>query len=423
MRMRIALISSEFDGGLHVGGIGTYMRNVADMMVARGHKVEVFAAAHQTAFDLRADGLRINTVRCLIRGDYQDLVAPAFLERHREAPFDVAEGAEFLAETRAVAEAVPELPLVLKLHTPSVLISIIEALVLPMSAKARFVLGGLRRGKIVKPYWHYDPAADYERDNLRTASEITAPCHAIVKKLSEIWKISPADIEVIPNIFVAPDALLQVPVDTQTRVITFIGRLEVRKGVQDLAEAIPLVLQKIKDARFRFVGRSSRYPGTGEDIRKMLERRLAPVTHAVEFIEGVPYDEVHRYYATSDICVLPSIWENFPNVCLEAMAAARGVIGSSAGGMAEMIDNGKTGLLVPPRSPKAIANAILALLRDPKQRMQMGRSAREHVRVNYAPDVIAPLQEASYERAILRARQRHRFEGQWMQHPVNRVAG
>jgi glycosyltransferase involved in cell wall biosynthesis len=402
--MRLALISPEFDGGVHVGGIGTYMRNVADMMTARGHEVEVFAAGADTATEIRDRRLRINTVRCHARGDYPDLIAPAFLERHRKAPFDVAEGAEFLAETRVVAAAAPDLPLVLKLHTPGALISIIESQVLPISAMARFVLGGLRRGKIVRPYWRYNPASDYERANLQSASEVTAPCHAIAQKLSEIWGIDPADVAVIPNVFVAPKALLNVPVDTQTNVITCIGRLEVRKGVTDLANAIPLVLRRFKAARFRFVGRSLPYPGTGQDMREMLMRQLAPVSHAVEFLDGVPYDQVHRYYAASDICVVPSVWENFPNVCLEAMSAARGVVGSSAGGMAEMIDDGRTGLLVPPRNSKAIADAILTLLREPERRKAIGRAAREHVKSAYAPDVVAPMQEASYERAITRAR-------------------
>jgi glycosyltransferase involved in cell wall biosynthesis len=149
----------------------------------------------------------------------------------------------------------------------------------------------------------------------------------------------------------------------------------------------------------------------------MLKRLLAPVSHAVEYVDGVPYDQVHRYYAESDICVLPSIWENFPNVCLEAMSAARGVVGSSAGGMAEMIDDGRTGLLMPPRNPRAIADAILRLLREPDRRMEMGRAARQHVRTAYAPEVIAPLQEASYVRAIARARDRRSsvFRAVWAQ--------
>ena len=86
------------------------------------------------------------------------------------------------------------------------------------------------------------------------------------------------------------------------------------------------------------------------------------------------------------------------------MAAARGVIGSSAGGMTEIIDHGRTGLLIPPRDPNLIAAAILELLRDPTRRIAMGAAARAHVTTAFAPDVIAPLQEASYVRAIAQSR-------------------
>jgi glycosyltransferase involved in cell wall biosynthesis len=86
------------------------------------------------------------------------------------------------------------------------------------------------------------------------------------------------------------------------------------------------------------------------------------------------------------------------------MSAARGVIGSSSGGMAELIEDGRTGLLVPHRSPEAIAKAIVALLRAPQRRMAMGRAARKRVLTTYSANAIGPLQEASYARAINRAK-------------------
>lgn len=403
--MRIALIASEFAGTVQTGGIGTYMRNISVMLAARGHEVEVFTAGSESSFEVRADGVRLHTVRCGVRKEFADLIAPIFLKRHRAAPFDVAEGAEYMAETRTVAHAVPDLPLVIKLHTPAALISMIEGNLVPLRAKMRFVLGALRRGSLAKRFWRYDPTLDYERDNLRTASEITAPCRGIAQTLGSMWKLEPEVVSVVPYVFAAPRYLLDVPIETQTQVITYIGRLEARKGVLDLADAIPLVLREVEDARFRFVGRSLNYPGTGDDIGEMLKSRLRPVGRSVEFIDSVPYDQVHRFYATTDISVIPSIWENFPHVCLEAMAAARGVVGSNAGGMAEMIADGKSGLLVPPQNPRALAGAILTLLRDPKRRQDAGRVARAHVLKAYSADVIGPLQEASYERAIERARQ------------------
>ena len=96
------------------------------------------------------------------------------------------------------------------------------------------------------------------------------------------------------------------------------------------------------------------------------------------------------------MCVFPSVWENFPYVCLEAMAAGRGVIASSGGGMAEIIDDGRTGRLVEPRDPRGLADAMLEMLADPAGRIAMGKKARAHIGVAYSSKVIGPLQEASY---------------------------
>jgi glycosyltransferase involved in cell wall biosynthesis len=71
-----------------------------------------------------------------------------------------------------------------------------------------------------------------------------------------------------------------------------------------------------------------------------------------------------------------------------------------------MIRYGETGLLVAPGSPTAIADAILRMLRNPKGRSEMGKAARKHVVENYSATVIAPMQEASYRRAILRRQMR-----------------
>jgi glycosyltransferase involved in cell wall biosynthesis len=104
--------------------------------------------------------------------------------------------------------------------------------------------------------------------------------------------------------------------------------------------------------------------------------------------------------------VLPSRWENFPFACIEALASARAVVGSAAGGMAEMIEHGKTGLLVPPRSPKAITEAILSLVRQPQLVRQLAEAGRKSIVQKLAPERILPLQLASYERAIRQSRRR-----------------
>ena len=400
--MRIAFISYEYAGGSGGGGIGTYVRNAVAMLIAGGHSVHLFTSGESNTCEAPMAGLTI-TKLAGERECFGKRAGEAFAAEWLLTPFDVLEGAEYLCDTADAAARVPQVPLVLKLHTPSALIGAIDRSFVTTAAKARFIVGGLLRGRVGQPFWKYDRARDYERENLLGADAVTSPCRAMVDQLAQLWEIDTGQISVIPNVFAVPPALLDIAPDTKTGVVSFFGRLELRKGVLDFAEIIPRVLAAEPDTRFRFVGRSIPHPWLKRDLRELLQERLSQHAASIEWIDGIPYDEALALYAATDICVYPSVWENFPNVCLEAMAAARGVVASSAGGMAEMIEHGRTGLLVPPRSPVATAEAIIALLRDPVRRTVMGKAARERVASAYSPEVILPMQIAAYERAIVRA--------------------
>jgi glycosyltransferase involved in cell wall biosynthesis len=288
------------------------------------------------------------------------------------------------------------------LHTPTFVIDEINYLYVSPWRKAKYVLGGLRRGRVARPYWRYDSSADGERQYALKAREITAPSLAIMNLVGSRWELPADRLSHVPNLFVPTSELLNAPPDTLTRRITYVGRLEVRKGVIELAHAIRRVAVRAPDVRFRLVGRSSTHPGTGEDMEAHLRGLLGPSVSAVEFIGAATHDEVPSWLASTDICVFPSVWEASGYVCKEAMAAARGVIATSGSGMGEIIADGITGRLTPPRDVGALASAMLAMLADPAGRMAMGRAARAHVSSAYSPAFIAPLQEASYLRAISR---------------------
>ena len=86
------------------------------------------------------------------------------------------------------------------------------------------------------------------------------------------------------------------------------------------------------------------------------------------------------------------------------MAAGRGIIGSRAGGMAEMLDGGRTGYLTDPQQPQQLAKALFKLLDNSNHRVELGTLARERILSEYTPQKIAQLQIASYQRAIQRKR-------------------
>lgn len=432
--MNIAFISYEYPPDTALGGIATYVAQAARMLVQRGHHVEVFAAGDRLGNTVEVDTVEVETVevdtvevktikagaikagiivhRVAIpqRSDFSKAIAPIFAARHRQIQFDVLEATEIDAPARDAIQLVPDLPLVVKLHTPTFLVQEISEVKPSPSQKLRWHLGTVRRGKFPRPYpqFHYDPSTDIERLQTLEADTIAAPSIAIGEVLKSRWQLEADKLCPVPLPYIPTPELLNIPVTTQTNTITFLGRLEIRKGILDLAKAIPLILRQCPDARFRFVGAVWNSPRRDLDMRQYLERRLYRYQHALEFTGKVSLAEIPSFLEKTDICVFPSLWESFGLVCLEAMAAARGVVGSSAGGMAEILQSevgrDEVGRLVPPASPEKIAAAVIELLQNPALRMQLGQAARDRVLSEYSPEQIGKMQEASYLQAIERRR-------------------
>src|SRR5689334_16248931 len=101
----------------------------------------------------------------------------------------------------------------------------------------------------------------------------------------------------------------------------------------------------------------------------------------------------------------PSLWESFGYVCLEAMASGCPVIVSAGTGMQEIVADGTAGVVVPPRSPRALARAIVAVLRDQSLRERLRRAGRERAQEGFGFATVAVKQEVEYQTAIKRRRQ------------------
>jgi len=402
--MHIAFISYEYPPETPNGGIATYVQQAARMLHARGHDVEVFAGSLTRDAVVETEGLRVHRVRVGKRPEFAARVVVPFMERHRAAPFDVMEGPDYDGDARHVAEQTPDLALVVRLHTPAYL-----AATLNDTSAASFsfqIASDDNATTLLAPL----PLPDYARSydaayhHVLQADMVTAPSQAIRDVVCRDWGLPPEKIAVYPNVYQPAPALLALPLDDASRQITYLGRLEHRKGVITLAHAIPMILQQAPDVRFRFIGRALISPDPSLDMREYLRHLLTPYADAVTLEMPVPLEDVPAVLGGAEVCVFPSLWENFPGVCLEAMAAGRGIVGSLAGGMAEMLQE-ETGLLVAPNIPRLIAQAVLHLLEHPEERRQMGERARARLLALYGEAQVGAQQEASYLRAI-----RHRRE-------------
>jgi glycogen(starch) synthase len=400
--MKIAFISYEYPPDTAHGGIATYIHQVSQLLSHRGHQVEVFASSPYREGTTSENFVLVHRICCDSPEVFRNQVVDIFTERHKAIGFEVIEGPETLAPAHKIIEEIPDIALVVKLHTPKCLIDSLMRSAIPPLIKARRILKRTLKGQNPLKIWHYDPKFDLERLHTLDADEVVILTQGMMEKVAEPWGIPSEKVSYIPNPYVPNETLLNIPIETHTNIVTFLGRLESRKGVVDLAEAIPMVLKKCPDARFRFVGKSGQALGRKMPMRQYLENKLRRYRKSVEFINGVMLEEVPTILATTDICIFPSHWENFPYVCLEAMAAGRGIVGSSAGGMAEMLKYGEAGKLVLPNHPSQIANAIITLFNQPPLRMELGRRARQCLLSEYNANRIGELLEASYKRAIQR---------------------
>jgi glycosyltransferase involved in cell wall biosynthesis len=175
-------------------------------------------------------------------------------------------------------------------------------------------------------------------------------------------------------------------------VIGVIGRLVWQKGFEYFIEAIPEVLEKFKAARFVLVGE-----GELEDELKLKSKRLKLENKI--FFTGFRND-IKDILASVDIFVMPSLLEGLPVVLLEAMAMGKPIIATDIDGINEVLENGKTGLLIPPKAPEALSEAIVNMLSHRDQAHQMGINARRVVEERFGVNIMVEKVEEVYEELL-----------------------
>jgi glycogen(starch) synthase len=428
--MRIAFISYEYPPDSCNGGIATYVGQAVEMLRDRGHVVEVFASSPSRHGTFNENGVLVHWIHETDRMDFGPVVGHVFAQRHKVCPFDVLEGPEYRADARKAFELAPDVARVVKMHTPSLLIERIDG---PKSLRFRLrhyarqtrnLLRDLCKKKDLEDFAFEMPNVSrilpvdkWERNHCMNADIIAAPCLDLCRYAHEKWCVDQSHIRHVPYPYTPKPEYLKSEIKADGYVVGFVGRLERRKGIESLCEAIPQILAQHPSAKFRFIGGISHVPETGQPYDQFIKSKLGDAYRAVEIVGKVPLEQIAACYAGLDVAVFPSIWENFPNVCLEAMASGRSIVSTCSGGMAEMLDGGKVGVLVQPQDPKQLADAINALLSNPERRLELGAQARQRVQDAYNIEVIGKLTESVYEEARELARLRMNNQSTQISHP------
>ncbi len=197
------------------------------------------------------------------------------------------------------------------------------------------------------------------------------------RDIARCYGVNRAKIEVVYN---GLNTELFLPLRTQepsrrdVLTLIFCGRLNGtrQKGLEVLLDAMSLVLQQ-HDVVLNVIG-----VGPRMEEYKTHANRLK-LDHRVRFLGFIEHGRLPQYYARADLLVLPSRRESFGLVVAEAMACGLPVVATTAGAIPEIVEDGVTGVLVPPDDPEALASAIAALLDDPELMRSMGVNGREKV--------------------------------------------
>lgn len=416
--MKIALLSFEYPPETGFGGIGTYTWYHARALVKLGHEVHVvaglsrgtgpdpdcrgesrrephgvfvhrFRAAGRTMRFFQSFGRRGChwTQQRLENGWSMYGALSALLAQHK---FDIAEMPECGAEGWRINARLP-VPTIVRFHSPS-------RLIMPFYdvPKADIAMCAGLEDRAIHHASALTSCSQFLADEAQSKLGVEAPVQVIPNGL---------DLELFDNApIVNVAAKYGLPADKVT--ILFTGRMERRKGSHLFAAIARCVLHTHR-ASFVFAG---------EDLfghmKQLLSEMSGPGTRdSIHYVGKLPLDELRSFVRVADIMMFPSLWENCPYSCLEAMAAGRPIVASDQGGLPELIRHGHNGMLATSDEPESFAASLKALIDDESLRRQIGERARRTVEDRYTDSYVAKRSLEAYANCIERSARLGRYRG------------
>ncbi|MCR9248211.1 MAG: glycosyltransferase family 4 protein [bacterium] len=407
--MKIAFCCLEWEP-IAGGGIRTYVENVTRTLGELGHESHVITYDHKGAKNDRATaGVQVHRVK--LTGLQRLIYRATVLLGLGDLSFRLFYALQVARRVRALAEAervdvveTPDYaaegialtwlqrrsarwrfaPHVVMLHTPTVVLNEING----------------KRGPIA---WIHEKLENW---NIRRATHVSSPSHALARRVTQQLGLErEVAIDPYPNDVTAraeAAATAPAPDRTDELRLLYVGRLEHRKGVTFLVEALNTLCPEHPELTAELVGGDTTTAPGGRSMLAHLRRQLSPtLAGRVRFVPPVPRDELFARYRSAAFCVFPSVFENFANTCLEAIAMGRVVVVPRDSGMAEMIDDGSTGFTFENENTADLIRAIKTCLEHRDQWPAMGRRGQEFLTREFEPHTLVRNKLARY--AELRA--------------------
>jgi glycogen synthase len=382
--MRIVMASWEFPP-LVVGGLSPHVEGLSRALVRRGHEVVVLTLAHpDVPDDYVADGVRV-------------------LRANADLPWVPQEN--FLAQMASANHKLVQLTSRLQgweaevVHAHDWLVAwtgdtLHELLDVPLVATIHATERGRNHGQLPPGQPAAIDAVEwwlcYQSDALVACSEY------MVGEIREFFQVPDEKLTKVPN---GVDPAAWAPLDGTPRgesgpLVFSWGRIQHEKGFQTLVEAAPILRSAVPGIRIAIAGRG----GYLHD----LERRTHElgVADIVSFPGFVPDEELAAHLQAASCAVIPSLYEPFGIVALEALAAEAPLVAAATGGLAEVLGGTDAGLLHRAGDPGDLAHQVIRMLTEPGLAARSQEAGRRLVASTYTWDAVAAATEPVYERAV-----------------------
>lgn len=229
-----------------------------------------------------------------------------------------------------------------------------------------------------------------EKSAIRKVDRLIAVSPAI-KSIVEKKGANPSKISVIPNgINIHEYESVKKVENLNHPSLFFIGRLVKQKGVDILIKSLPIVLESVENIHLYIAGSGPQYKKLNSLVDKLNLRSN------ITFLGYIKGEEKISYYESIDICVIPSSFESFSFVTLEAMASGKPVVASNVGGIPYLVDDGETGFLFESGNYQELAKKIIRLLESEELCDKMGKLAKKKAEIfswSYVTDETVKLYE------------------------------
>lgn len=369
-------------GGKETGGMNVYVRDLSRELARRGHHVDVYTRSQDPAIPRVSNGLGHGA---------RVIHLPAGPEHPYDKHLVYDHLPEFVEGVLAQAEA------------DSIRYDVLHSHYWLSGAVARelrrrwgtpilhmfHTLGRMKNAVAQRPQERETARRiEVETEIVNFADALVAATPVEEEQLVRLYSADPARIRVIsPG--VDTELFHPIPVAYAKEriglcedccIILFVGRIEPLKGIDNLLRAIALLVEKRPELRRRLVvpiigGDPDRIREDDEMVRLQELREELDIGDVVTFLGARDQDMLQYYYSAAEVVVMPSDYESFGMVALEAMACGTPVIASDVGGLAFLVQHGRTGYRVPAREPAALAGKIARLLTDEGLRRRVGQRA------------------------------------------------